>query len=364
MIIMELPEYLTSLGGAEYKGLIIALFTLTAGLSRPFSGKLTDKIGRMPVMIFGALVSSVCLILYPLISGLAGFFFLRLLHGLSTGFKPTATSAYVADIVPANKRGEAMGILGLFGSTGMALGPVLGSYIAGNYSYDAMFYCASFLALLSVLILFRMKETLVNKERFSTSHLKVGIGDVYEKAVVPAGIVMCLGIYGFGVVLTIIPDFVLQFNVENKSIFLFYMTFASVLVRFFAGKASDTYGRIPVLKIGFLFMTVATIYIGISETIAELYSSAFILGIGVGMVSPTIFAWAIDLCPDDVRGRGMATLYIALEIGIGSGALISSLIYANNSSMFRYTFWSSALLSILAIIYLYYYENKLKKSLA
>ncbi len=53
MIIPELPSYLTKLGGGEYKGLIISLFTLTAMISRPFSGKLTDKIGRIPVMVLG-----------------------------------------------------------------------------------------------------------------------------------------------------------------------------------------------------------------------------------------------------------------------------------------------------------------------
>ena len=46
MMIPELPAYLTSLGGGEHKGLIIALFTLTAGFSRPFSGKLADTIGE------------------------------------------------------------------------------------------------------------------------------------------------------------------------------------------------------------------------------------------------------------------------------------------------------------------------------
>ncbi len=45
MMIPELPGYLTSLGGADYKGYIIALFTLMAGISRPFSGKLTDTVG-------------------------------------------------------------------------------------------------------------------------------------------------------------------------------------------------------------------------------------------------------------------------------------------------------------------------------
>ncbi|HRG07092.1 MAG TPA: MFS transporter, partial [Cyclobacteriaceae bacterium] len=68
MIIPELPEYLSNLGGGEYKGLIIALFTITAMLSRPFSGKLADSIGRVPVMIFGAVVCLICSSLYPLVT--------------------------------------------------------------------------------------------------------------------------------------------------------------------------------------------------------------------------------------------------------------------------------------------------------
>ncbi|MGQ3505013.1 MFS transporter, partial [Enterococcus faecalis] len=68
MMIPELPGYLTMLGGAEYKGLIIALFTLMAGISRPFSGKLTDTVGRVPVMIFGSLTCVVCSLLYPVLT--------------------------------------------------------------------------------------------------------------------------------------------------------------------------------------------------------------------------------------------------------------------------------------------------------
>jgi MFS family permease len=118
MMIPELPAFLTGLGGAEYKGLIIALFTITAGISRPFSGKLTDTIGRVPVMALGSLVCFVCGFLYPMLQTVSAFLLLRLVHGFSTGFKPTGTSAYVADVVPADRRGEAMGWLGLSGTVG------------------------------------------------------------------------------------------------------------------------------------------------------------------------------------------------------------------------------------------------------
>ena len=77
MMIPELPAYLTSLGGAEHKGLIIALFTITAGISRPFSGKLADTIGRMPVMYIGVIACVVCGVLYPALAFVSGFLWLR-----------------------------------------------------------------------------------------------------------------------------------------------------------------------------------------------------------------------------------------------------------------------------------------------
>src|SRR5690606_117978 len=159
-----LPSYLSSLGGAEHKGLIIALFTLTAGISRPFSGKLTDKIGRVPVMAIGSLVCFVCGFLYPILTSVAGFLFLRLIHGFSTGFKPTATAAYIADIIPKNRWGEAMGFHGLCFSIGMAIDPAIGSAIALHFSINILFYVSSLFALLSIAIIFRMKETLETKE--------------------------------------------------------------------------------------------------------------------------------------------------------------------------------------------------------
>ena len=74
MILPELPEFLTKLGGADYKGLILSLFTLTAMVSRPFSGKLADKIGRIPVMIVGSVVCIGCSIIYPALTSIYGFF--------------------------------------------------------------------------------------------------------------------------------------------------------------------------------------------------------------------------------------------------------------------------------------------------
>ncbi|MHC2993852.1 MFS transporter, partial [Pontibacter sp. HJ8] len=180
MIIPELPNYITKLGGGEYKGLIIALFTLTAGLSRPFSGQLADKVGRVPVMLVGGTVCILCGFLYPVTGTVAAFLLLRLVHGFSTGFTPTGTAAYVADIIPMERRGEATGLLGLSGSLGMAAGPALGATIANNFSLDTMFYSSSVAAFLSVAVVARMRETLDNPNRFRMGLLKISRSEVFE----------------------------------------------------------------------------------------------------------------------------------------------------------------------------------------
>ncbi|MFT6744847.1 MAG: MFS family permease, partial [Bacteroidia bacterium] len=96
ILIPELPDYISSLGGEDYKGAVIGLFTIAAALSRPISGKLADSIGRLPVMIFGGLVCIVMSVLYPIFISVFGFLTLRFFHGLSTGFMPTGTVAYLA----------------------------------------------------------------------------------------------------------------------------------------------------------------------------------------------------------------------------------------------------------------------------
>ena len=356
MIIPELPAYISSLGGEDYKGLIIALFTLTAGLSRPFSGKLTDTVGRIPIMIFGSFICLTAGLLYPVLGTVAGFLLLRLFHGLSTGFKPTATSAYVADIAPANKRGEAMGILGFFGSVGMASGPVLGSYLAVRYDLDTMFYASSFLALLSVAVLIGMKETLENRKKFTFGLLKIQRTDILEPRVFPSSIVLMFNVFAFGVILTIVPDLSLHLGLTNKGIFFAIFTVASLLIRIFAGQVSDRIGRVPVLMAASVTIIIALIFTAFSSNLILFYISAAIYGIGIGIGSPTSYAWTIDLSDDQHRGRAMATMFIALELGIGSGALISSWIYHNQTANFPLVFLLSAVVTFLALIYLLLYQ--------
>jgi MFS family permease len=357
MVLPELPDFMRTFGGEDYIGLHITFFTLTALISRPFSGKLTDTWGRVPVMVFGAAVTAVVSLFYPFFLNIYAFLFIRFIHGFSTGFKPTGTAAYVADIVPVDKRGEGMGILSFFGMTGMGIGNFIGGELANTYSIDTLFYISAGVALLSVLVLIGMKETVENKQKFSGSLLKIKLVDIYEPTVITPTVVMLLVTFSFGVALTLAPDLSTALGIENKGLFFSYFTITSLISRIVGGSMSDRFGRRIVLMVAMLIVGTGSIYIGQAETPFHFFTGALIFGAGYGLSSPAIFAWATDLAPEKYRGRGFSTVFMALEIGIGMGALLAGFFYKGDITNLPYIFGGSGILAFCAFVYLIFRKN-------
>jgi MFS family permease len=357
MIIPELPDFLTKLGGGDYKGLIISLFTLTAMLSRPFSGKLADRLGRKPVIIFGGLVCLICSLFYPWLTTLFGFFALRIFHGFSTGFSPTGVSAYVSDIIPAERRGEAMGFIGTAGAIGMASGPAIGGAVANQFGLDIMFYVSSFFAFMAILITLSVKETLKERHEVSWALLKIQKRDLFEPRVIAPCIVMVLGAYAYGAAYTLLPDFGKHLGISNKGLIFTFLTVASLLVRLIAGKASDVYGRVPVLKVTIALIFISMLIIGFSNEPWILMLGVSLYGLAQGSTSPTLLAWATDLSHEEHKGRGIASLYISMEMGIGLGAFISGWVYANVHENLIICFGLAGVLALIGFIFLFNHKR-------
>jgi MFS family permease len=360
MMIPELPGYLTLLGGAEYKGLIIALFTLMAGLSRPFSGKLTDTIGRVPVMIFGSLVCVICSLLYPLLTSVVGFLFLRFLHGFSTGFKPTATSAYGADVVHESRRGEALGALSIGYTLGSSAGPMIGSYLVDYFSYNVMFYVSAGFALASVGILYNVKETLKDPQPFKLQLLTINKTEIFEKTAWRPALITLLLCFSIGTILTIAPDLSEHLGLHNKGLFFAFFTVASLLIRVLAAKVSDRFGRVPVLIVSSFVLVIALIVLAFSNSVVLMMIGSVVYGLSWGINSPALSAWTVDLCAPENRGKAIASMYIALEIGIGAGAIFSAWIYNNNAQYFTYAFLLPGFFALLAFGLLIRWHNSAK----
>jgi MFS family permease len=352
LIIPELNDFITMLGGEDQKGLIISLFTISAGISRPFSGKLADKIGRKPVMIIGVVVSFIISLLYPLTISVLFFLFLRFLHGFSTGFTPTGATALITDILPPDKRGQGMGIWGTFISLGIGVGQSLGSYISMYVGIENLFFFAAGAAAISSILIVFVDETLKEKERFQPKLLKVKWNDVFEPSVMPPAIVMFLTAPASGIIFVLTPDMSGFMDISNKGWFFGFYVISTIVIRLFTGKLSDKIGRRQTLLIGNIFLLISMFLIGISTEIIGYTIASIVFGIATGISSPTLFAYTADLSPAHRRGVGAGTMFIALEFGIMLGALSTMLTYDNTPATIFNGFAVGIGLTVLSMIYL------------
>ena len=131
ILIPILPFMSPALGGDEMDvALVIAIYSLCAGIAGPFWGSLSDRIGRKQVLmvcLFGGALS------YGMIGVASELWMLyaaRAVGGVMAGSLPVA-SALMADVSAPHRRAKAMGLVGTAFGLGLILGPVIGGVLAG-----------------------------------------------------------------------------------------------------------------------------------------------------------------------------------------------------------------------------------------
>lgn len=352
LILPELNNYISILDGADKKGLIITLFTISAAISRPFSGKLSDTIGRKKVIYLGIICSFFVMLIYPFSYSVLFFLILRFLHGFSAGFAPTGATALLTDLIPEKSRGHAMGIWGTFISLGIGVGQTLGSWIYLSFGFTILFLIGALFSLIAFILVFWIKETLVNQQKFNFKLLIISWKDVFEPNVLPAAFVMLLSAMCSGMIFVLTPDLSTYLGISNKGFFFGIYVIATILIRLLTSSLSDRIGREKTLLIGCFILVISMLLVGTSNSIVSYIFAAIIFGIATGITSPTMFAWTADLSHEDRRGVGAGTMFIALEFGIMFGALLTLVSYDSTKSTIFITFLIGAMMATIACIYL------------
>lgn len=352
LLIPELNDYLTELGGANYKWMILGLWTVAAGIARPFSGKIADNFGRKKTLYIGIIISIIVSLAYPLFTTVTGFLFLRFMHGFSTGFQPTGATALVADVVPIHKRGEAMGIFSLMISVGFGLGNYLSSYTLLATSMNGLFFISAGMGLVALITVPFIEESNKTETKVNWHNIIPKIDEIIAPEVFHPMVVMFLTAMVGGIFFLIVPDFSKHLGLINKGLFYGFTTGTTIFIRFFAGRAADRYGRVLNLYVGLSLMCIALLVSAMAANPSLFMTAGAIYGISTGIITPSLFAWTTDLANPKFKGRGMGTLFIALEFGIFAGTYCAQWVYQNNTNYFSRTFFMGALIVMSAIFYL------------
>ncbi|HUI87699.1 MAG TPA: MFS transporter [Anaerolineales bacterium] len=144
--------------------LLFAIYAFAQFFAAPALGKISDRVGRRPVLLISVFGSAVGYFVFGLGGALWILFLSRLMDGITGGNLSTA-AAYIADVSNREERAKNFTLLGMAYGVGFILGPALGGAL-GQVSVDAPIFAAGVISLISViLIYFMLPESLTQEQR-------------------------------------------------------------------------------------------------------------------------------------------------------------------------------------------------------
>ena len=152
IVIPILPLYAERFGASPFViGMLLAVYSLMQCVCAPLLGKLSDRIGRRPVLLVSIIGTSVGFFVMAFAHSLWLLFLGRIIDGITGGNISTAM-AYIADVTPPEQRSRRMGLIGAAFGIGLILGPAIGGLL-GHVSLAAPFLFAGVLAAANALAL-------------------------------------------------------------------------------------------------------------------------------------------------------------------------------------------------------------------
>jgi EmrB/QacA subfamily drug resistance transporter len=159
-----LPRIVTDLRGNELYTWVVTVYLLTATVTGPISGKLSDQFGRRPVMMTGVSL----FLVGSLLSGLSGEMWqliaFRGIQGLGAGAIFPIALAVIGDLFSPRERGRYQGLFGATFAIASIVGPALGGWLTDSISWHWIFLVNLPLGIVALFVLWRLLPSVAHPE--------------------------------------------------------------------------------------------------------------------------------------------------------------------------------------------------------
>jgi len=393
--------HVMALGGLQLQaGLLVTVGSMAALAIRPVSGILSDKYGRVKLLIASAVVSGICCASYGFAGALSMMVVIRGFLGLGFGTHTTCAGAVAADVLPKSRMSEGIAYYGIGVNIAQALAPIVAISIIrdGELSnFRQLFLFTSGLCVLGLVadcFIRYERERPAGREgsgdegQVSGVRSQVsgdggceGAGDEglglrakglglrgrelgngapgaesegrhrtlfgFEHVVFAPMAVMVLMCIGYSSLNTFIIPYAREIGVANPGYFHLASASGMFVSRFIIGRVSDKYGSDVVIIPGFVVIAALLASLSYVGSLQGLLLIAFPMGFAQGAVTPTFNALLFKRSSPARRGSASGAAWSSIDIGFAIGTpLLGALADALD---YRYVFWAAAAFMALAL---------------
>jgi len=327
----------------------------TAGLFAAFiAGPITDRVGRKWVMVISLAGNGAVYFFMGNAHSYLNFAILMILSGTFNPLYRVGADAMLADLIPSENRPDAYALMRLSNNAGIAIGPMIGGFLA-SISYSITFFLAgSGMLIYSLLIAFFAQETLPQKPNPSEHVLKSFGG--YVQVLRDSQFLSFVGVFVLAqmcavLIWILMPVYANEIYKVSESQYGFIPTTNALMVVFlqvYVTHITKRYRPLPVMALGTIFYTLGVGSVAFSHSFTGFWISIVIMTIGELILMPTASAYVAGLAPPDMRGRYMSVAGLTWSAAAGIGPLMGG--YLNDNIAPVATWYGGFVIGIIGIM--------------
>lgn len=334
IVLPLLPSYAAAFQVNETAiGGVVASFSLMQFLLAHWWGRLSDRVGRRPVLLVGLAGSAISYLLFAFASNFWMLLASRLIAG-AMGATVNVAQAYLADVSTPAERPRAMGLIGAAFGLGFVVGPGLGGITSHRLGVMGPGLVASALTALNLLLAWRWlpESRPGNREAAAVAPLR------WRPFVVPFSAVACSTV-AFTVLYVIFPlevERVLRFTREQSAyLFVLIGIVAAVIQGTLIGRLVPRFGEHRLIRSGSLLMAAGLLLLPAAflrgpdtPGLGLLYAGLLVVAAGSSVVGPSAASLVSRLAPEGDQGRALGMLQSVGSVARIGGPLLAGAVAA------------------------------------
>ena len=368
IVIPVLPLYAERYGASEATvGILVASYSAMQFVFAPILGKLSDRIGRRPVLLVSLIGTSVGflimglaprLALLGLAPTIAWLFAARIIDGISGGNISTA-QAYIADVTPPEERSKGMGLIGAAFGLGFVFGPLIGGVLSRISPEAPFFFAAAMAAANATALYFLLPESLSHEHRSEAR--RGGIVQMLEQtgswqlgAVLATYFFATVSFAMVTVTFALFAAHRFGFDAWHTGFLFGYVgVIGAVIQGGLLGRLVKLFGDKPLAVAGTATFAVSVFCFPLSQTVSSLILASTGIAIGNSLMTPTLNGLASKSVKGSFQGRVLGAMASVASLARIIGPVLGGWLLGRDpdfsSHYGRTPYWTSSAIMLIAL---------------
>lgn len=320
IVIPILPYYAQEFGASAWSlGWLMTTYSLMQFLFAPIWGRVSDYVGRRPVLLVSLIGTSISLSILGAAGSLEWLFIGRLLAGIS-GANISTAYAYVSDVTREEDRAKGMGLIGAGFGLGFIFGPAIGGVLS-RYGYRTPMFAGALLALLNLCFaFFKLEEPRLPREireshrtkRFDLETIRAAFEDPRSRIGIGLFFLTTFAVTQMEVVFALYLGKRFNFGAEKAGVLLAVVGLIMATIQGgLIGRLAKRFGERNLITTGAALCALGLVGFASADMIPLLVAALVVLALGHGVLHPSLSSLASLGASAQRRGATMGVFHSA-----------------------------------------------------